>query len=115
MSGHDHKGVSTNYFTIDHPVSLHNRKRVRNDGADSTPSTSASSMQHPTEDDESPDLNCDLNRKVKMRRKAAKQTPPFPVTMEELHLIQKLRLHFLVQGRSKLHDERIESHDCRVR
>jgi hypothetical protein len=81
-----------NYSTTDHPVSLHTRKRVRNYGADSTPSTSTSSMQHPTEDDESPDLNCDLNRKVKMRRKAAKQTLPFNITKEEIHLIQKLRL-----------------------
>jgi hypothetical protein len=42
LKGRANKGVSANQFTtIDHPaVSLHTRKRVRNDGVDGTPSTS---------------------------------------------------------------------------
>jgi general stress protein YciG len=86
-------GVSANHVTIDHAVSLHTRKRVRNDGADGTsPSTSTSSMQDPTEDDEAPDPECDLNGAGTMRRKVAKKTLPFDITMEELRLINKLRL-----------------------
>jgi hypothetical protein len=99
LKGRANKGTLVNQFTIDHPVSLHTRKRVRNDGADGTPSTSTStstsSMQDPTEDDEAPGTNCDLNRIVKMRRKVAKRTLPFDITMEELHLIKKRRLEKL--------------------
>jgi hypothetical protein len=97
LKGRANKGVSVNQFTIDHPaVSLHTRKRVRNDSADGTPSTSTYSMQDHTEDDEAPGPNCDLDRIVIVSRKAAKRTLPVDLTEEEIHLIKKLRLEKLL-------------------